>query len=270
MLPIESGTRPIEGMEPHDGAEPFFPPGTFVVIVAAGTGRRFGAADKVLLPLAGRPILAHVLDTVCQTRCASGIVVVIGEHTRDAAESLAQSGDWPLPLAIVTGGTRRQDSVVKGVAAVPSEADVVLIHDGARPLVQPDLFDRCAAAAFEVGAAIVAVPVADTLKHIESGRVVGTVARENLWAAQTPQGFRRALLVDALASPIARSHTFTDEASLFETLGLPVAVVQGSSRNLKVTHPDDLHLAAALIAQNYQETDHSVRAAKHPRHGAGG
>lgn len=257
-------------MAPDGRAGPLPPPGASVVIVAAGSGQRFGAADKVFLPLDGRPILGHVLHAVCQARCARGIVVVVGEHTRDAAERLAQAGDWPLPLAIVTGGTRRQDSVATGVAAVPSEADVVLIHDGARPLVRPDLFDRCAAAAFEVGAAIAAVPVADTLKHVESDRVLATVARENLWAAQTPQGFRRALLVDALASSVARSHTFTDEASLFETLGLPVAVVQGSARNLKVTHPDDLHLAAALIAQNHQKTGHSVRAAGYPRHGAGG
>ncbi len=249
-------------------AEPVSVPRTSVVIVAAGRGQRLGAPDKVFLPLAGRPILAHVLDAVSQTRCVREIIVVIGEHTREAARNLAQTGGWQIPLDIVTGGERRQDSVAAGVAAVGTEAEVVLVHDGARPLVEPGLIDRCAAGALETGAAIAAVPISDTLKRVASDRVVDTVARENLWAAQTPQAFRRDLLIDGLKSPLARSRTFTDEAALFEALGLPVAVVQGSPRNVKITHPDDLHLAAALLAQEQLRTDHSVRAIEHPQYGA--
>ncbi len=264
MPPVEPFPEAITGVGPSGPSESPSPPGAAIVIVAAGRGTRAGAADKVFLPLAGRPILAHVLDAVSQTQCVQGVVLVMGEHTREAAERLAQTNAWPMSLSIVNGGARRQDSVTAGVAAVPAEATVVLIHDGARPLVEPALFDRCAAAAVDVGAAIAAVPVSDTLKRVESARVVGTVARESLWAAQTPQAFRRDLLVAALASPLAQSHTFTDEAGLFEALGLPVAVVQGSMRNLKVTHPDDLQLAAALLAGGNPSHDPSVRPAQDP------
>ncbi len=267
-MPQDDPSSPIPARGPGSRAEePLSPPRTSVVIVAAGRGQRFGASDKVFRPLAGRPILAHVLDAVSQTRCAEGIVVVIGEHTREAAEQLSLFGDWPIPWSIVTGGERRQDSVAAGVAAVRAETEVVIIHDGARPLAQPNLFDRCAVAASEVGAAIAAVPVGDTLKRVESDRVVGTVARESLWSAQTPQAFRRNVLIDALTSPLARSHTFTDEAGLFEALGLPVAVVRGSSTNLKVTHPEDLRLAAALLSQEGLDAGRPVPATKHPQPG---
>lgn len=233
-------------------------PRAAAVIVAAGRGQRFGAADKVFLPLGGRPLLAHVLDAVAASAIA-GVVLVVGEHTRGRTEALLAGGGWRLPVAVVAGGERRQDSVAAGVAAVPSEAEVVVVHDGARPLADGALFDRCAAAAALTGAAIAAVPVSDTLKRaapaepgeVAAGapwRVAATVPRDGLWAAQTPQAFRRDRLVAALAHPAAQAGTFTDEAALFEALGWPVALVPGSATNLKVTHPDDLLVAEALLA----------------------
>nr|MBA3416350.1 2-C-methyl-D-erythritol 2,4-cyclodiphosphate synthase [Chloroflexia bacterium] len=138
----------------------------------------------------------------------------------------------------------RQDSVVAGLAATPA-AEVVVVHDGARPLASAALFDACVAAARETGAAIAAVPVADTLKLVEAGRIVRTVDRAGVWAAQTPQAFRRALLLELFARAGERS--VTDEAALCEALAIPVAVVEGSPANIKVTRPGDLAVAEALL-----------------------
>ena len=227
-------------------------PGVAAVVVAAGRGERLGMPDKILLPLAGRPMLAHVLDAV-EGAAVDAIVLVVGGHTRAAVEDLVVAGPWRKIGAIVPGGERRQDSVAAGVAAVPPAAEVVVIHDGARPLAPPALFDRCVAAAAAAGAAIAAVPVADTLKRVEGTRITSTVDRAGLWAAQTPQAFRRALLVDAIARCDDRS-VMTDEAGLCEALGIPVEVVLGSPSNLKVTRPEDLPVAEALLRAAAPET----------------
>ncbi len=222
------------------------------VIVAAGRGRRLGAPDKVFLPLGGRPILAYALDAAERATAVRDVILVVGEHTRATADDLVLSGPYDKVLAIVTGGEQRQHSVAAGVAAVPADTEVVIVHDAARPLAPPALFDRCAAAALGTGAAIAAIPVADTLKRVAAGRVVGTVPRDGLWAAQTPQAFRRALLQDALDRLAATSDVmtppFTDEAALFEWLGLSVEVVVGAVTNLKVTRRDDLPVVEALVA----------------------
>ena len=267
MLPREPEPQPSARVEDGTAGSISLPRST-AVIVAAGRGSRLGAPDKVLLPLAGQPMLAHVLQTVSRARCVDSVVLVIGEHTRVPAEVLVQAGDWPQPVTIVVGGERRQDSVAAGVEMVPPDADVIILHDAARPLADPDLFDRCAVAAAIAGAAIAAVPVADTLKRVESDRVIGTVSREAVWAAQTPQAFRRELLVEALRNPVARTATFTDEAGLFEALGLTVAVVPGSARNLKVTRAADVDLAEALLAQRCPGGDRPFRAAGAARAGA--
>ena len=216
------------------------------VVVAAGRGRRFGASDKVLMPLAGRPMLAYVLDALEHATTIAAVVLVVGQHTRVAVERLVAAGPWTKVRAVVVGGERRQDSVAAGVAALPTKSDIVVVHDGARPLVPPALFDRCARAAATTGAAIAAVPVADTLKRVVDTRVVGTVDREALWAAQTPQAFRRSLIEHVIARG-AGQFLVTDEAGLCEALGLPVEVVPGSPSNLKITHPEDIAVAEALL-----------------------
>jgi 2-C-methyl-D-erythritol 4-phosphate cytidylyltransferase/2-C-methyl-D-erythritol 2,4-cyclodiphosphate synthase len=155
--------------------------------------------------------------------------------------------------AVVEGGARRQDSVAAGVAALGegSPDDVVLVHDGARPLVSPELVARVAAAAAEYGAAIPVVPVAETLKRVVDGRVAATVDRVLLAAAQTPQGVRRDVLARGWAErPPGGPATWTDEAALLEACRIPVHVVSGESMNLKVTLPDDLaRVEAALVAR---------------------
>lgn len=217
------------------------------VVVAAGKGERFGATDKVLLPLAGQPVLAWTLEALEASDTVADVVVVAGEHTRSAICGLVDRGNWPKVRNIITGGTRRQDSVLAGLRAT-SEREIVLIHDAARPLVTAAQFDACAIATRETGGAIIARPVPDTLKRVgDGGQIEATVSRDHLWAAQTPQGFHRQLLLDAFASPAAQSGSFTDEASLLEALGHPVRVVRSGGLNLKLTLPEDLPVVEALL-----------------------
>ncbi|HEY8448826.1 MAG TPA: 2-C-methyl-D-erythritol 4-phosphate cytidylyltransferase [Thermomicrobiales bacterium] len=217
------------------------------VIVAAGRGTRFGKAPKLFARLDDRPVLTYALEAAQQATQVSSIVLVVNEQQRDHVVALTRSLDLPKLHAIVLGGERRQDSVEAGIAAVPAETTVVAIHDAARPLVSPWLFDRCISEAATSGAAIAAIPVVDTLKLVEDGTIVRTVPREGLWAAQTPQSFALDRLREAFAHANAQGIEVTDEASLFEALGWPVTVVQGSRDNLKITMPEDLPIAEAII-----------------------
>jgi 2-C-methyl-D-erythritol 4-phosphate cytidylyltransferase/2-C-methyl-D-erythritol 2,4-cyclodiphosphate synthase len=225
--------------------------GVDAVVVAAGLGTRMGGGDKLGLLVAGRPVLAWTLVGLAAAPIVRRIVVVtaagrVGEVSR---------APW-LPsrvAAVVEGGPRRQDSVAAGVAALGAGQpdDVILVHDGARPLVSPELVARVAAAAAEHGAAIPVVPVVETLKRVVDGQIAATVDRTMLAAAQTPQGIRRDVLARAWAEhPPAGAATWTDEAALLEACRIPVHAVSGESTNLKVTLPDDLaRVEAALVAR---------------------
>lgn len=225
--------------------------GVDAVVVAAGLAARMGGGDKLGLVVGGRPVLAWTLAALAAAPIVRRIIVVSN------AARLAEVAAAPwLPsqvTAVVEGGSRRQDSVAAGIAALGkgSPTDVVLVHDGARPLVSADLVARVAAAAAEHGAAIPVVPVAETLKQVLGGRVSATVDRTGLAAAQTPQGIRRDVLERAWAEwPPAGGATWTDEAALLEACRIAVHVVPGESTNLKVTLPDDLaRVEAALVAR---------------------
>jgi 2-C-methyl-D-erythritol 4-phosphate cytidylyltransferase len=214
------------------------------IVVAAGSSQRMGGIDKLLQPLAGRPLLAHSLAVFAAHPGVERLVVVASEANRDAIEALAAS--IAPGAGIVIGGARRRDSVLAGLSVIV-DCDYVLVHDGARPLLTPDLVDAALAGARETGAALCAVPVSDTVKRVQpDGIVRGTVSREGLWLAQTPQAF----LVDLLRRAHATTDIdATDDAALVELLGEPLRVVLGSTRNLKVTTPEDLALAEALLAQ---------------------
>ena len=225
--------------------------GVDAVVVAAGASTRMGGPDKLALPVGGRPLLAWTLAAVAAAPIVRRIVVV----TAAARVAEISAAPW-LPsrvVAVVEGGARRQDSVAAGIAAlgVGSPDDVVLVHDGARPLVSPELVARVAAAAAEHGAAIPVVPVAETLKRVVNGQVAATVDRAALAAAQTPQGIRRDVLARAWAEqPPSAAATWTDEAALLEACRIVVHAVPGESTNLKVTLPDDLaRVEAALVAR---------------------
>jgi 2-C-methyl-D-erythritol 4-phosphate cytidylyltransferase len=157
----------------------------------------------------------------------------------------------------VTGGVERQHSVALGLAATAPGCDVVVIHDAARPLVDAGLFDRCVDSARTSGAAIAATPVVDTIKRVQAGRIVNTVPRDDLWAAQTPQAFLRDRLMAAFETSIAEERIFTDEAGLFEALGWEVIVVPGSYSNFKITRPGDLAMAEALMTMGPGTTTQS-------------
>ena len=243
-----------------------------VVIVAAGRGERFGDGAKVLAPAHGQPLLLWSLRAADAAACVGSIVVVAGPHTAQPIAELLAANKWRVPISIIEGGETRRQSVANGIAAVPDDCDVVLVHDAARPLVTAELFDRCASAAWEHGAAIVAARVTDTLKYVEHGTIEHTVSRDQLWGAQTPQGFRRSTIVSAIERATHLPQPFTDEASLLEALGEPVTIVEGSPGNLKVTHREDLDAADALLKLRYPEPGRATAmhtAKRYPRTGIG-
>ena len=213
------------------------------VIVAGGQGTRMGSAQpKQLLHIGGRSMLQLSVG-VCDTHPAvHELVVVLPQHLAPTAAELI--GPTRLPCRAVVGGARRQDSVRLGVEAVSDVAEVVLIHDAARPFATSSLIDRVIAAAVETGAAIPALGCRDTVKRRDqaTGRVRESVPRVDLWLAQTPQGFRRDVL-STIGPLSAGEREATDESMLAEWAGLPVRIVEGDDRNVKITTPDDLALA---------------------------
>lgn len=218
------------------------------IIVAAGRGTRLGAADKILLSLAGRPVLSYSIDAAEAAASITDIIVVAGLHTKAQTERLVADSGWKKVRHVALGGDRRQDSVEAGLRLVPKDVEIVAVHDGARPLVTPELFDACVASAVESRAAIAAVPLTDTLKRVDSGRIVETLPRDNLWSAQTPQAFETHLLRESFRHAATHSIDATDEASLMEAMGVPVHIVPSTPANMKITRPEDLQVAEALLA----------------------
>lgn len=217
-----------------------------VVVPAGGSGRRMGGVRKQYLELLGEPVLVHALRPFLAHPAVEWVVVAL------PAEDLTDPPSWLTELdarvQLVAGGRERGDSVRAALEAVPDVADVVLVHDAARPLVRAEIIDRALAAALTGVGAIAAVPVVDTLKEVGAdGEVRGTPDRERFWRAQTPQAFPRALILDAYRRAAADGVSGTDEAALVERYGGTVVVVEGAEENLKVTRPSDLVLAEAFL-----------------------
>jgi 2-C-methyl-D-erythritol 4-phosphate cytidylyltransferase len=221
--------------------------GCLAILVAAGRGERMGAAaPKAFLPVAGEPMVLRAARALEAAPSVEALVVVVPEPERERARALLA----PLRKLrdVVAGGTRRQDSVLEGLKRTPDGfAGVVLVHDAARPFVEESLVEEVVRVAAETGAAIPVSGLVDTIKRVEHGRVVATVSREDLGAAQTPQGFRFDLLVRAYESAFRDRVTLTDEAMALERLGIPVAAVPGPPRNRKITTPEDLLWAEDLL-----------------------
>lgn len=218
------------------------------IIVAAGLSRRMGGVDKLFAPLAGRPLLLHTLAAFQESPLVDRVALVLSAANLEDGQQLVEEAGLAKVTALCLGGQRRQDSVRAGLNALGPHRWVV-IHDGARPLVTPELIQRGLAAAQETGCAIAALPVADTVKKVVAGFVERTLPRQGLWAVQTPQVFRYDILRHAHD---AAQGDVTDDAALAERLGYRVKVYMGSPRNLKVTTPEDLTLAEALLAQGGQ------------------
>ena len=225
---------------------------TVAIIVAAGSSRRMKGVDKLLAPLGGRPLVAYSIDVLARHPAVDAVIVVTSEENSEAIRQIADA-TAPGRTRIVLGGPRRRDSVLNGLNAISGECDYVLVHDAARPLLDSAMIDNALEGSREVGAALCAVPVSDTVKRADpSGRVSSTVTREGLWLAQTPQAFRTDLL---LRAHLTIDINVTDDAALIELLGEPVKLVMGSTRNIKVTLPEDLALAQALLAAAEGEMD---------------
>lgn len=220
---------------------------TEVIVVAAGSGSRMGALmKKQYLPLHGKPILIRTLQTLAQSPQIARIVLVVAEDDIDFVQEMVHSHSVPKIGAVVSGGAERQDSVAMGLRALHADSRLVLVHDAARPLVSQEEITSVIRAAVGVGAATLGVPVKDTIKRVESGLVVETLPREELWAVHTPQAFRRDWLEEAHHRSAQIGGIGTDDASLVEWAGFRVAMVQGSYQNLKITTPEDLVIAEAL------------------------
>jgi len=217
------------------------------VIVAAGRGTRMGTKEsKQYLQLGNKPILVHTLEKFQGMDEVAEIVLVVG------AEDVERCGEWKLQYgldkvkAVVAGGAERQHSVYTGLQSV--SADWVMVHDGVRPLVSASAVRTCCAAAERTGAAVLAVPVKDTIKQVnDSGVIIATPDRRSLWAIQTPQAFRRSLLVDSHEKAQADAFLGTDDAMVVERLGIPVSVSEGEYTNIKITTPEDLPYAEFLL-----------------------
>lgn len=255
-------------------------PKTCAIIPAAGRGLRMGVAKpKQFLEIAGKPVLLHTLETLSRAHFLSLILVVVqndflketegllrghcsNESNRfryvwkepfpcgpkiPACQGISDEAGMEIPggavcraISLVPGGVERQDSVFNALQELPADCEWVLIHDGVRPFVSLELLENTWRTAQETGAAIAALPATDTIKRVRKEVVIETVRREEIWLAQTPQVFRKDIILSAYQA--ARKHNWagTDDAFFVERLGLPVAVVRGERSNIKITTPEDV------------------------------
>ncbi|RXF78802.1 2-C-methyl-D-erythritol 4-phosphate cytidylyltransferase [Bacillus subtilis] len=219
-----------------------------VVIPAAGQGKRMKAGrNKLFIELKGDPVIIHTLRVFDSHRQCEKIILVINEQEREHFQQLLCDYPFQTSIELVAGGDERQHSVYKGLKAVKQEK-IVLVHDGARPFIKHEQIDELIAEAEQTGAAILAVPVKDTIKRVQDLQVSETIERSSLWAVQTPQAFRLSLLMKAHAEAERNGFLGTDDASLVEQMeGGSVRVVEGSYTNIKLTTPDDLTSAEAIM-----------------------
>jgi 2-C-methyl-D-erythritol 4-phosphate cytidylyltransferase len=227
----------------------------FVILPAAGLGTRMaGPQPKQFLALDGVPILIHSLRAFASVQRVTAIYVAVRTTEIDRVEAQIAEYGFANRVRVVAGGDTRQESVSHALAALPAQPDdIVLIHDAVRPLIDAATIDRTIDAVAQSGAAIVGMPAIDTIKQVErtahGALITSTIPREYVVLAQTPQGFRYSLLQRAFAEANADGFVGTDEASLVERAGIPVAVVHGSQVNLKITQPGDLELAEFYLHQ---------------------
>jgi 2-C-methyl-D-erythritol 4-phosphate cytidylyltransferase len=221
------------------------------VVPAGGTGKRMGAdTPKQFLILGGVPMLLHSLRALERAPSVSEVVLVVPkqEQTRALTDVVERYGLKKV-LKVVPGGATRQESVHHGLNEVDEDAEIVVVHDAVRAFVTENLIERSVEAARRHGGAIAAVPMKDTPKQVGADRLIQrTLDRNELWLAQTPQTFRRALIVEAYRKAEIDHVHGTDDAALVERLGHKVAIVEGSWENIKITTPEDMVLAEAILA----------------------
>lgn len=219
------------------------------IIPAAGQGNRMGGpVPKQFLLLKGRPILSFAIDAFEKSGIVDSVVLVTpARELAEARETWLRRGG--IVRQVVVGGEKRQDSVYNGLQVLDADTEIVVVHDGVRPFVTPEMIRETAESAARHGACIVAIPVNDTIKQATAnGFVERTVDRHGLWRVQTPQAFRYEVLKEAFDKAAADSFYGTDEGSLIEYLGREVKIVCGSEMNLKITRPEDLVLGECIAA----------------------
>ena len=225
------------------------------IVPAAGQGKRMGnTQNKIYLPLNGEPILTRTLAQLdAVPEIAELIIPVRADEVQWCIDEIFSGGRFTKPYKVIVGGKERQDSVLAGLAALSSEADFVLVHDAARPLITGELIAEALQAAELYGSAVLAVPVKDTIKMINSdGFVDKTLERSTLRAIQTPQIFRRDIISKAYEYAVETGLAVTDDASLVEAMGEPVFLVSGSYENIKITTPEDLLLAGEILRRRFE------------------
>ena len=229
---------------------------TSAIIVSAGKGVRMNrSTPKQYLLLQGKPVLCHTVMAFDKCPEVDEILLVVPEKDiLYCRERLLSGLHLETPVKVIAGGERRQDSVFNGILSIDDKDGIVVIHDGVRPLIQPELISRCIDNAKISGACILGVPLQDTLKMVDKDSLIqATIDRENLWAAQTPQAFHYQLIRDAHETAAKAGVETTDDAALLERMGLRVHILRGTGENLKITTNDDLVLADAILSKIKQE-----------------
>jgi len=220
---------------------------TGVVIVAAGRSQRMGGTDKLFIEINGEPLFGRLINVFDKILAIDEIVIVVNESNMGEYQRLAGGYNWSKVSRICIGGSRRQDSVRAGLQEL-TDCELVIIHDGARPLVDQSIIETGLSEAQKHGAAVAAVPVKDTIKTSSSeGFIQDTPQRDHLWAVQTPQIFRFDLIQQAHREV---PEDVSDDAMMVEKLGYPVKLFMGSYRNIKITTPEDLSLAELILGSS--------------------
>lgn len=216
------------------------------VIPAAGSSTRMGSGNKLMLEIQGIPVLARTIDAFQKNRLIDEIILVCREQDMMEYRALIREYALDKVSLIIRGGNTRTESVLAGVRAA-EKADVVAIHDGARPLINDCMITETVEAAMADGAAAPVVPIKDSVKRLENGKIVADVPRAQIAAVQTPQCFERSMILKALERAIDENLPLTDDCSAVEVLGINCTATEGSYKNLKITTPEDIAVAEALL-----------------------
>ncbi len=224
------------------------------IIPAAGVGIRMGGdTPKQFLSLEGVPIFIHTLRKFTASEAVDEVFLALRSEDMDRAGRDIDREHFSKPVRMVAGGATRQETVARGLAVLPPSTEIVVVHDAVRPFVELETIRRVVEAARTEGAAILGIPSVDTVKQVERQTILGTIPRERIVLAQTPQAFRFSILQEAFARAEADGFFATDESSLVERMGQTVVVLMGSDRNIKITKPSDLPLARLYVAQEREK-----------------
>lgn len=225
------------------------------IIPAAGVGVRMGGSTpKQFLSLEGVPIFVHTLRKFDSSDAINEIILALRAEDMERVQIDVDREHFTKPVRVVAGGATRQETVARALAETPPATEIVVVHDAVRPFVEFAMIQRVVEAARKDGAAILGIPSVDTVKQVERQIILGTIPRERIVLAQTPQAFRYNIIKEAFDRAAADGFNGTDESSLAERLGHNVTVLMGSDRNIKITKPSDLPLARLYIAQEKEQS----------------